>query len=200
MKKLITLIIICLYYCGTCGLYAQSTYSNADDERWDAKNYSYSNYTFGFGWSLPKDFEWEKELGHEKHTPFRAAGGPFVVFVNAQRNNNGSDLWPIYDRFIEAIEASDTEIEKRTGQMVYERTFEKCTLLGKHAIKTTFKEYFKDSRFNNPIENFASEYFIIVNGYTLIVAVKLPLSVYNEYECDSMISNIFKGFRLSVAQ
>ena len=51
-------------------------------ERWDANKYSYSNYKYGFGWTLPSDFSWEKIEGHEKHTVFRVQGGPFTVFVN----------------------------------------------------------------------------------------------------------------------
>ena len=57
--------------------------------------------------------------------------------------------------------------------IVYERTFEKCTLLGKHAIKTTFKEYFKDSRYDEPSENFAEEYTLIMNGYLMTIALKM---------------------------
>lgn len=58
--------------------------TNTCFEKWNAKQYTYSNYTYGFGWDLPKDYEWERIDGQEKHTVFRASGFPFVVFVNAQ--------------------------------------------------------------------------------------------------------------------
>ncbi len=187
-----------LYIKGVSDASTSTSSTNTYFEKWDAKNYIYTNYTYGFGWNLPKDFEWERVEGHEKHTPFRAQGAPFAVFVNAQVNDSGADLWEIYDKFSSTIEQMDLEMEKKTGQLNYERTFEKATLFGQHAIKTTFKEYFKDSRFNDPIENYAEEYFVIWNGYTLIIAVKLPKSIYEQYDCRDAISKVFQGFRISV--
>lgn len=189
-----------LYIKGGSGSANSSTSFNTHFEKWDAKNYVYTNYTYGFGWNLPKDNEneWERVEGYEKHTPFRAECAPFVVFVNAQVNDNGVDLWQVFDKYSTAIEQMDVAMEKKTGQLNYERTFEKCTLFGQHAIKTTFKEYFKDSRFNEAVENYAEEYILIWNGYTLIVAIKLPKSVYDAYDCSEAISDIFKGFRISV--
>ena len=73
----------------------------------------------------------------------------------------------------------DASYEKRTGMLIYERNFEKCTLLGQHAIKTTFKEYFKDSRFNEPMETYAEEYMVILNGYSLTIAVKIPKEIHD---------------------
>ena len=167
-------------------------------EKWDAENYIYTNHTYGFGWNLPTDFEWKRIEGHEKHTAFRAEGGPLAVFVNVQVQNQDVDLWATYDKFTSMLEQMDVSLEKRTGQLNYERTFEKCTLFGKHAIKTTFKEYLKDSRHTEPIENYAEEYIFIKDGYNYVVAVKLPKEVYEEYDCQETISDIFKGFRLSV--
>lgn len=187
-----------LYIKGDAGTGTLSSSTNTHFEKWDAKNYTYTNYTYGFGWSLPKDFEWERVDGHEKHTPFRAQGAPFTVFVNAQVSDNGGDLWQAFDKFSSTIEQLDVAMEKKTGQLNYERTFEKVTLFGQHAIKTTFKEYFKDSRYSEAVENYAEEYFLIWNGYTLIVAVKLPKAIFDEYDCKEVISAIFKGFRISV--
>lgn len=167
-------------------------------EKWDAKNYSYSNYTYGFGWTLPKDIEWTRVEGQEKHTSFRAEAGPIGVFVNAQIADKVNDLWAVYENYTKLLEAADAAMEKKTGQLNYERTFEKCTLFGQHAIKTTFKEYFKDSRFTDPVEYYAEEYFVIWNGYILISAVKIPKAFYDEYDCTDLISSIFKGYRLSV--
>lgn len=187
-----------LYIKSGSGSANSSTSFNTHFEKWDAKNYVYTNYTYGFGWNLPKGNEWERVEGYEKHTPFRAECAPFVVFVNAQIHDNGGDLWQVFDKFSAMIEQRDAAMEKKTGQLNYERTFEKCTLFGQHAIKTTFKEYFKDSRFNEAVENYAEEYFVIWNGYTLIIAVKLPKAVYDAYDCSEAISEIFKGFRISV--
>jgi len=177
---------------------SQETSTNTYFERWDAKNCSYSNFTYGFGWDLPKDYEWEKIDGQEKHTVFRVAGYPFVIFVNAQVAAKDKDLWTVYNQYVELAENLDVQFEKKTGRMVYERTFEKCTLIGHHAIKTTFKEYFKDSRYDEAQENYAEEYTMIANGYILTIALKIPKDVYDAFDCSTAISEIFKGFRFTV--
>lgn len=169
-------------------------------EKWDAQHYIYSNYTYGFGWSLPKDYEWERVEGTEKHTVFRAEGMPFSVFVNAQVSDKINDLWTVYNQYTSLIEKLDFNFEKKTGTLVYEREFEKCNLLGQHAIKTTFKEYFKDSRFKEPMETYAEEYIVIHNGYIFTIAVKIPKELYDTVDCSDDISKVFKGFRYSVKQ
>lgn len=169
-------------------------------EKWDAQHYIYSNYTYGFGWTLPKDYEWERVEGTEKHTVFRAEGMPFSVFVNAQISDKINDLWKVYNQYTSLIEKMDVNYEKKTGTLVYEREFEKCNLLGQHAIKTTFKEYFKDSRFKEPMETYAEEYIVIHNGYIFTIAVKIPKELYDTVDCRDEISKVFKGFRYSVKQ
>lgn len=104
---------------------SQKTSSNTHSEKWDAEHYSYSNYTYGFGWDLPKDFEWERVDGQEKHSVFRAEGMPFVIFVNAQVATKEKDLWTVYEQYAEMMEQLDLQLEKKTGIMVYERTLEK---------------------------------------------------------------------------
>ena len=89
-------------------------------ERWDAKNYQYSNYTYGFAWYLPKDYEWERQQGMEQHTPFRAQSTPFTVFVNAQVADNPKDLWSVYEQYTAMIEQADVAMEKKTGLLAYE--------------------------------------------------------------------------------
>ena len=172
--------------------------ANTYFEKWDAKHYSYSNFTYGFGWDLPQDFKWEKVDGQEKHSVFRAEGYPFVAFVNARVAAKDKDLWTIFDQYTLMAEELDKMIEKETGLLVYEKTFEKCTILGHHAIKTTFKEYFKDSRYDEPKEAYAEEYTMIMNGYLMTIALKVPKVVYDAVDCREAISKIFKGFRLTV--
>ena len=173
---------------------------NTHFEKWDAQHYIYSNYTYGFGWTLPKDYEWERVEGTEKHTVFRAEGMPFSVFVNAQVSDKINDLWKVYNQYTSLIEKLDISYEKKTGALVYEREFEKCILLGQHAIKTTFMEYFKDSRFKEPMETYAEEYIVIHNGYIFTIAVKIPKELYDTVDCRDEISKVFKGFRYSVKQ
>ena len=167
-------------------------------EKWDAKHYRYSNYTYGFGWDLPKDIEWRKVEGMEKHTVFRAETKTIAVFVNAQVANKIKDLWDVYDIYTATIEQLDKQNEKKTGLLVYERTFTKKNLIGQHAIKTTFKEYFKDDRYEEPFENHAEEYIVIHNGFTFIIAVKIRKDLYDAIDCSQFISDIFKGFYFTV--
>ena len=177
---------------------SQGSSTNTYFEKWDAKYCSYSNFTYGFGWDLPQEFKWEKVEGQEKHSVFRAEGYPFVVFVNAYVAAKDKDLWTVYDQYTKLAEQVDIQLEKKTGLLVYERTFEKCSLLGQHAIKTTFKEYFKDSRFDEPKETYAEEYIVIFNGYQMTIALKVLKEVYDATDCSKAISEIFKGFRLTV--
>ena len=172
--------------------------TNTHFERWDAQHFTYTNYSYGFGWDLPQELDWERMEGQEKHTVFRAQCKPFAVFVNAQVSDRIKDLWAVYGQFTTLIEQTDLAAEKKTGLLVYERDFEKCTLLGQHAIKTSFKEYFKDSRYKDPMENYAEEYMVIMNGYVLTIALKMPKSVYDAIDCSEAISEVFRGFRFSV--
>ena len=169
-------------------------------ERWDALNYQYSNYTYGIRWNLPKDFEWRRQQGQEQHTPFRAQDSEtlLTVFINAQVADNAQDLWAVFDQFTVLIEQADLAMEKKTGLLVYERTFEKNTLLGHHAIKTTFKEFFKDSRFNEPVESYAEEYLVVANGYIFTIAVKIPKEIYDAVDCSEEFSDIFRGFGFTI--
>lgn len=174
---------------------------NGNTERWDSRKYSYTNYSYGFGWTLPRVLEWERIEGQEKHTPFRVEAGPIVAFVNVQENGTG-DLWPVFEQLKSKIAQLDVSHQEKTGQIIYDRTFEKCTLIGQNAIKTTFCEYLKDSRFDEAVESYAEEYMLILNGYTITLAVKIIKSFYdeNETECKEFISDIFKGFRVATKQ
>lgn len=177
--------------------YKVSSSTNNLYERWDAQKYSYSNYTYGFGWKLPSNIKWSREQGEEKHTPFRVTGGPFLVFVNAQATDGNADLWDLSSKLRKMSENADVELEKTTGKMTYERTWENCILFGQHAIKTTFKDYFIDSRFDQAIETYAEEYYLIRNGYILIVVVKVNKDIYEQVDCSDYIKRIFQGFSIN---
>lgn len=185
-------------YIKSGGITSIGSSTNTHFEKWDAQNYTYSNYTYGFGWNLPTDYEWKRIEGMEKHTVFRAQGTPFTVFVNAQVADSSKDLWAIYEQYTALVEQLDVAAEKRTGLLVYERTFEKCNLIGQHAIKTTFKEYFKDSRYKEPMESYAEEYYVIMNGYIMTIALKMPKAVYDAVDCSDAIAEVFQGFRFSI--
>lgn len=187
-------------YITPSGTQTSSDYADTRSERWDATKYSYSNYKYGFGWTLPSEFSWEKMDGHEKHTVFRVEGGPFTVFVNVNQNDSSPDLWTIYDKFTSIIEKLDVEIEKKTGEINYERTFQKVNLCGQHAVKSTNKRYFKDDRYSSPLEYYIETYYLIWDYSTFIITVSVPKVVYDEYDCEGSFRDLFRGFRLSVKQ
>lgn len=182
------------------GSHSSVDLGTVSSERWDANKYSYSNYKYGFGWTLPSDFSWEKIEGHEKHTVFRVQGGPFTVFVNINQNNHSSDLWSIYDKFTSMVEQLDIEVEKKTGELNYERTFQKVNLCGQHAVKSTNKRYFKDDRYSSPMEYYVETYYLVWEYSTYIITASVPKAVYDEYDCEDAFRDIFRGFRLSVKQ
>ena len=94
--------------------------------------------------------------------------------MNAGIDNSNVDLWTVYNKATSLIEQLDKNREERTGEIVYERTFEKCTLLGQHAIKTTFKEYFKDSRYKEPKESYGEEYILPITDIDLLWLLRCP--------------------------
>lgn len=175
-----------------------SNSSNSMYERWDKDTHSYQNYTYGFGWKLPFEIEWERELGEERHTVFRAIGGPFLVFVNAQvAANKNADLWKHFSEMTEALDSLAERTAQITGKTSYKRTYEKCVIFGHHAIKTTFLEHFKDSRFDKARESYAEEYIVIHNGYMLIIAVKANKEVYDKFDYKSLFQEIFQGLTIN---
>lgn len=196
MRNVIVIIGMLLLNIGV--LCAQPTIQN--NERWDAKDYLFSNYTYGFGWRLPHNIKWTREQGAEKHTVFRAVGGPFLVFINAQEvPYNDVDFWSVLPTITESANELDMITKQLSGKIVYGRTWEKCILFGQHAIKTTFLEYFKDSRFDEPIETYAEEYMMIYNGYMLIVAIKTNKEVYDNYNYKPFFKQIFQGFSINAS-
>ena len=168
------------------------------NERWDAQNYNYTNFKYGFGWSLPKDFEWKKVAGFEKHTVFRAQYNGLAVFANIKGCDLKINLWDTFDKFVEYMEKLDVALEKSTGTIYYERTFEKCTIVGQQAFKTTYKEYFKDSRYTEADEVYAEEYYFLLDGLWYAIVVKMPKIIRDAFDYNEVSSAIFKGFRLSV--
>ena len=204
-RKYILSILLSLI-CTFC-LYGQSTtaYSRTGqtggvDERWDSHSCKYSNYSYGIGWNLPSELEWKRESGDEKHTIFRAIGGPFLVFINAQPVNPNADLWDIYPQYIKLQEKVADLTEKQSGVITYERTNEKVILFGKHAIKTTFKQYFKDDRFDEAVELYAEEYSMIRNGYTIRMSIKVDNDTHYTKECTDYIKKITQGIILTVGK
>lgn len=84
-----------------------SIFSFGQNERWDKDNYIYSNYEYGFSWTLPNEVPWKIITGTEKHTVFKAfQPDTYInVFVNVNkieiRNESKYDISDIYNYVIE---------------------------------------------------------------------------------------------------
>jgi hypothetical protein len=86
-RVLIFVILPCQYIiiCSQTNPVISSVYSTDNtQEKWDSNSGKFSNYSYGIGWKLPSELEWEREPGDEQHTIFRATGGPFLIFISAQ--------------------------------------------------------------------------------------------------------------------
>lgn len=174
---------------------------SSSQERWDALSYRYTNFSYNFGWDLPDIVEWKRSVGIEKHTVFRADGGAISVHVSVRALTYETDIWSKFNELSASLKEQDIDIEKKTGIRIYERVTNKCILLGQHAIKSSYKAYLKDDRHREAIKSYGEHYMILHNNFLLLPSIEIPLEAYDSYtnDCKEIISEIFKGFRLSVS-
>lgn len=172
-----------------------SAYSQT--ERWDEKNYIYSNFEYGFSWSMPSDVEWKKISGTEKHTVFkiRQPDTQITAFVNANPiENMNADVWDSYERMIQQHKEADISIEQMSGIKTLNHAFKKCLFCGQHAIKSYSHTSMFDDRCNEPIEVIGITYWYAKNGYIYAVSVKTHKQVY-DFVGDFM-AELFKGYSI----
>ena len=121
-----------LLFCSCVNSYAQA--------QWDKEGSVYVNYDYGFSWVLDKDLDWQKTIGTERHTIFRAKNKEYqiIVFVNAQRYNlekSGLDIWKHYDFFFNLYSKEMVKLAESKGFNHKLVTFEKTRLFGENAIR-----------------------------------------------------------------
>lgn len=169
-------------------------------DQWDSDNYIYSNYKYGFSWTLPNNVRWQKITGTEKHTVFKAVQPDtnITVFVNVNKINHEKasnfDIWTIYDYLVETHKTTDKMIEKNTGLKTISHTFEKCLLCGQHAYKSFHHGSLKDDRYNSTLEIISKSYYYAYKGYSYAVTIKMYKDIYEEVE--DYIDEIFKGYSI----
>lgn len=179
-------------------MYSTSCYSQ--DERWDSKNYIYSNFQYGFSWTLPNDVTWDRIVGTEKHTVFKIVQPDtnITVFVNANKiesnDAKNADIWKVYDTIVKNSKKYDELVEKNTGIKTISHTFEKCIFCGQHAYKAYHHGSLKDDRYDEPLEIISLSYSYAHNGYTFSVTIKSYKFVYDEVA--EYIKDIFKGYTI----
>ena len=176
-------------------------------ERWDSKTAVYSNFEWGFSWTLPNEVTWEKSSGMERHTVFRAINPDLqlTVFVNinpASNNVKLSEDTP-WDKF-EFIKKQLTEIENSipdaVGGRVTESHVEKVKFGGKKAIKNTYiTRYDDDDRYkNDPYEVYAVTYTFVHKNANWSVSFKLYKDIL-DYAGEEIIDEVFRGFNFIVS-
>lgn len=168
-------------------------------DRWDEKSCVYVNDLYGFAWALPNEYSWVREPNLEKHTVFRASiENAIYAVANVQEAGSVKkvDYWDNYDFLKNGLERQDADLERKTGTIIYDRTYKKVTLLGEHAFELSWKTYLKDSRFDAPQETYSRAYTFEHNGYIYTISVKLYKELYDNevLDCDGLIKTIFRKF------
>lgn len=173
---------------------------NAQNHRWDAEQYIYTDFDNGFYWAFPH-YEcrtWEKQIGLEKHTVFRAyqPETDIVAFVNVnklEKEPKYSDIWDLYGQYEKLLNYADSIAYSRTGEKIIDRTISKSILAGQHAIKTTYKSTITDDRFKTGKVYYATTYSVYGNNATYRISVKTGEAYYKKYGQEE-VNDIFKGF------
>ena len=191
---------ITLYLFMIIFLLINSKEAKGQNERWDKNNYIYSNYQYGFSWTLPNDVTWEKITGTEKHTIFKVVQPDtnITVFVNASKIETKepieADIWQYQEYIKNILKATEKITEQNTGLKTISSTFSKCTLCGQHAFKTTNLSSLKDDRYDEDLKIVTLSYLYYYKGYTFTVTIKAYKEIYDA--ASEYIKNIFRGYTI----
>lgn len=179
-----------------------SIFSFGQNERWDKDNCIYSNYEYGFSWTLPNEVPWKIITGTEKHTVFKAfQPDTYInVFVNANKiegkNKSKYDISDIYNYIIEKSDSIDKVVEINTGIKTISHKFKKCLFCGQNAYKSYQHTMLKDDRYDDPIEFISTSYYYIYKGISYAVTIKMYKNVYDYEGANDFINEIFRGYTI----
>ena len=164
-----------------------SIFSFGQNERWDKDNYIYSNYEYGFSWTLPNEVSWKIITGTEKHTVFKASD----VYKRQKY-----DISDIYNYIIEKSDSIDKVVEINTGIKTISHKFKKCLFCGQNAYKSYQHTMLKDDRYDDPIEFISTSYYYIYKGISYAVTIKMHKNVYDYEGANDFINEIFRGYTI----
>lgn len=192
MKKEIFILFLFLF------VFTQCKTNPENKDRWDSKNYIYSNFDNNFTWELPDMdlFKWKLSTGNSEHTVFKAIEKnsgtvAFVNMINADLSND--DLWSVEDQIRRQTEYMIDNTEKLTGEICEISLFKACLFCGKRAIKTVYTSHFKDDRYEQPIRYIYISYQYVYHKSLYTVAVKINKDVYDVLNYET---NIFFKYGL----
>ena len=153
---------------------------------WDAQNKIYANYFYGFSWDLSSS-DWNKEIGTELHTVFKARNTqlPVLVFVQVREYNSrlaNTDIYDQFDLIYQQRRAVYDSLQKRFGVDSEILTFERTKLCSKNALKSTYILRQKSTATNDAESTYAITYLTILNGRLFSVNLNMSLEFYEFFK------------------
>lgn len=177
--------------------------ANNEDGYWDELNSTYVNFFYGFSWNLDKELGWNREIGTELHTVFKARAKdlPLFVFVNANDYNDKLLNVDIWDKFEELKKLQEIEI-KKIGEEVggsYEMlSFEKTKLWNKNAIRYVNVIRMDSSNLYANESSYIITYKTIHNGRLFSVNIEMSLAMYNLIEKENInVDELLSAFKFT---
>lgn len=171
------------------------SFSQNENEKWDAKCSTYSNFTYGFCWVFPKVFEMSRVVGTEKHTVFKACSPKNIIgtFVNVQMTNNDETITEFYDNYTKILSTIDEMTYNNTGEKIINRTTKLCNFCGRRAIKSVYLSEMSDDRYKSHDVLRTIDYMYMKDGYLFIVTLKYLRDVEKAIG-RSRVESILKGY------
>lgn len=185
MKRIISLILfICL-----CVL----SFAQTENIKWSEKEGRYSNYDYGFFWSVDPEYGFKLMPTQTKHTVFRAEAldGLVIIFVNIQDLGATVDAWEKFETVKLLGEQSFEKNYQLTGERTTKSIFNKVVLSGQHAVKVVYWSRLEGEGFPEPLKFVSTTYKLYKEDYSWSVSIKVIEEMYDE----SIIQDIIRGFR-----
>lgn len=178
-----------------------------DEERWDAENYIYANYKYGFALNLPVFLHWKKVSGTAKHTvvKFIQPSTNMCIFVNINpfdynfKGKQSEDIWANFEEkknfFVSNV---IPEVNRNTSEEVIDYDFRKVTICGKHAIKICYVTETNDDRYKDSDKTICLDYSFIHNNSTVTISIKCRQEVVVLLEEEGLdLEDLLKSFELT---
>lgn len=179
-----------------------ASYEN-EIERWDAENCIYSNFKYGVAFDLPKGMVWQKISGTSKHTvvKFVQPESEVVLFVNIlpiSENAKTSDIWNVYDVYVNAMYTTIPKyVKENSAETVEKINARKAVICGNHAIKMRYESIVGDDRYNEKRRYIAIDYSFVHNKDIMTLSLKGKADVFEQFINEGIqIEDFLRSFQL----
>ena len=177
--------------------------SSAQNQRgtWNQNTCVYRNDTYQFSWSLPSEIHWERRDATGRNIYFKAIDPEtgILLMVNLKDDQSyGNDIWEVYS-YMNSKEYKDYLISgsKKAGVNIKSIQYSKCTLAGKHAIKTTSLINKYDPAYGGKVDFYELTYTIAYNNKSYVITMQTWVEIKNAIEgFDLVAEEIFKGIKI----